>query len=308
VAICYSPYRKGQHPDRGAGAIEPSDAEILEDLKLLSRDNHFPLLRLYDAKENAKRILTLIRDHGLPMKVMLGAWLNAEVSTYGTCAWITEPEAPEKLAANAVSNVEELDRAIALANAFPEVVVAVNVGNEVLVDWNDHRVSVEALVGYIEKVKAAIKQPVTVADNYVPWTKYPAVGKAVDFAAVHTYPVWEGKAIDEGLSFTVENLAAVQAANPGLPIAIGEAGWASVAVEFGERASPALQARYYEELMGWGAANNVTVFFFEAFDESWKGHSGNPMGAEKHWGLFDEDRRPKAVVQALYPDLAPSDR
>ena len=48
------------------------------------------------------------------------------------------------------------------------------------------------------------------------------------------------------------------------------------------------------------------MFFFEAFDESWKGNPDNPAGAEKHWGLFTEERRPKLVVQARYPNLEPA--
>jgi exo-beta-1,3-glucanase (GH17 family) len=39
------------------------------------------------------------------------------------------------------------------------------------------------------------------------------------------------------------------------------------------------------------------VFFFEAFDEPWKGDPGNPRGAEKHWGLFKVDRTPKQVMR-----------
>lgn len=46
---------------------------------------------------------------------------------------------------------------------------------------------------------------------------------------------------------------------------------------------------------GDGAAN-TTVFFFEAFDEPWKGDPDNPLGAEKHWGLFNVDRTPKEVM------------
>lgn len=306
AAVAYSPYRAGQHPDRGSGAAEPTDDEIIEDLELLAREGGFPLLRLYDAGPLSERILHLVRARALPLRVMLGAWLSAEVSTHETCAWVTEPVPREVLQANARRNAREVDRAIALARAFPDTVVAVNVGNEVLVDWNDHRVSLESLLGYLEKTRAAIDQPVTVADNYVPWSLHPALGGAVDFAAVHTYPVWEGKAIGEGLAFTVENLAAVQAAHPGLPIVIGEAGWPSVASEFGERASEAHQTRYVRELTSWARAHDVTTFLFEAFDESWKGNPGDPLGAEKHWGLFDESRSPKQVVRELYPTLVPA--
>ena len=40
----------------------------------------------------------------------------------------------------------------------------------------------------------------------------------------------------------------------------------------------------------------ITTFFFEAFDEDWKGNPDDPLGAEKHWGLFTSDRKPKDVV------------
>jgi exo-beta-1,3-glucanase (GH17 family) len=91
----------------------------------------------------------------------------------------------------------------------------------------------------------------------------------------------------------------VRAALPGKPIAILEAGWASAGKEFGERASETNQSRYFRELHAWAAVNNTTVFFFEAFDEPWKGDPDNPLGAEKHWGLFNVDRTPKQVMKAL---------
>ena len=136
------------------------------------------------------------------------------------------------------------------------------------------------------------------ADNYVWWTRDGApLAAEVDFLAVHTYPVWEGKTIDEGLSFTIENVDSVRAALPGKPLVIFEAGWATVASEFGERASEANQVRYFNEMREWARDTKTTVFFFEAFDEPWKGDPNNPLGAEKHWGLFNVDRTPKAVMR-----------
>ena len=89
----------------------------------------------------------------------------------------------------------------------------------------------------------------------------------------------------------------VHTALPGIPVAILEAGWASVGIEFGDRASESNQARHYTELGEWAAAMNISVFFFEAFDEPWKGNPDNHLGAEKHWGLFYVDRTPKKVLQ-----------
>ncbi len=47
----------------------------------------------------------------------------------------------------------------------------------------------------------------------------------------------------------------------------------------------------------WARTANTTVFFFEAFDEPWKGDERDPLGAEKHWGLFNVDRTPKQVMR-----------
>ena len=297
MAVAYSGFREGQHPDRGDGAVNPSDAEILEDLEILVAHD-FKLIRLYDSGENSLATLELIREHNLPVTVLLGMWLEAEFSNHEGCPWLEEPIPDAELAANALKNAAELQRGIELANRFDDIVVAVNVGNEALVEWNDHMVPLEKVVAYVRQVKAAIDQPVTVADNYEWWIKDgEPLAAEVDFLGVHTYPAWEEKTIDEALPYTIENMQRVQTALPGKPVAILEAGWASVAIEFGDRASEAKQARYYRELDEWATATNMTVFFFEAFDEPWKGNPNNPLGAEKHWGIFNVDRTPKQVVQ-----------
>ena len=297
MAVAYSGFREGQHPDRGDGAVNPSREEILEDLRILV-EHDFGLIRLYDARENSATTLELIREHDLPIKVLLGIWLQAEISNHEGCPWLDEPIPEDELAANTLANLAEIERGIDMANEFADIVVAVNVGNEALVEWNDHMVSLENVIAYVEQVKAAIDQPVTVADNYEWWIEDGApLAEVVDFLGVHTYPAWENKTIDEALAYTIENMERVQAALPGRPMAILEAGWATTAVEFADQASEPNQARYYRELGDWAAVANVTVFFFEAFDEPWKGDPNNPRGAEKHWGLFFVDRTPKQVMR-----------
>ena len=297
IAVAYSGYREGQHPDRGDGAINPGDDEILQDLQIL--DEHgFGLIRLYDTSENSVRTLELIREHDLPIKVLLGIWLRAEVSNHENCPWLHEPIPEQQLLANLSENAAEVQRGIDLAREFADIVVAVNVGNEALVIWNDHMVPVDKVIAYVRQVKAAIEQPVTVADNYEWWIEDGALLAAeVDFIGVHTYPAWEEKTIDEALPYTIDNLRRVRDALPGKSLAILEAGWPTTAIEFGDRASEAAQARYFNELGTWAANANMTVFFFEAFDEPWKGDPGNLDGAEKHWGLFFVDRTPKLVMR-----------
>ena len=304
MAVAYSGYREGQHPDRDGPrpeldlvAVNPTREQILQDLQILVARG-FRLIRMYDSGEHAETALELIREHELPIKVLLGIWLKAEVSNHEGCEWLIEPIPAARLADNVRVNAAEIERGIALARRFADIVVAVNVGNEALVEWNDHMVPLDKVIAYVRRVRAEIDQPVTVADNYAWWARHGGrLAAEVDFVGVHTYPQWEEKTIDEALSYTIENIAAVRVALPDKPIAILEAGWATVASEFGERANEADQARHFGELRDWAEANNTTVFWFGAFDEPWKGETSDPHGAEKHWGLFKVDRSPKLVMQ-----------
>lgn len=298
-SICYSGFRSGQHPDRGDGAVNPSEAEILEDLQMLSSLG-FKLIRMYDCGENSQDVLRVIKDNELDIKVLQGVWLKAELSAHETCAWLTEPIPQQVLDANKVRNGQELERGIMLANKYPNIIAAVNVGNEALVEWNDHKVHVDTIISYVKRVQEVIEQPVTVADNYEWWANSGAgLASVVDFVSLHVYPVWEGKDIDEGISYSIANVQRVKDSIPEAKIVITEAGWASVASEFGERASEEKQLEYYRDLMQWSEDMNITTFFFEAFDEDWKGNPDNMLGAEKHWGLFTVDRKPKKVVSEL---------
>jgi exo-beta-1,3-glucanase (GH17 family) len=296
-AVCYSGFRHGQHPDRGSGAVNPSDKEILDDLRMLGREGHFTLIRLYDSQANSEAVLRLVEANKLNLKVLLGAWLDAEVSNTN-CPWHKEPYPKELLEANQRKNVTEIQSAIRLANQYSNTVVAVAVGNEALVDWNDHMVTVDSIISYVRTVKKSIRQPVTVCDNYNWWAHQgTALANELDFVSVHTYPAWEGKDIDEAMPFSIANLQAVRNALPHSRLVITEAGWATVASEFGPRASEEKQKRYYHDLFAWTDRMNITTFFFEAFDEDWKGDPNNPLGAEKHWGLLTVDREPKQVMR-----------
>jgi exo-beta-1,3-glucanase (GH17 family) len=303
-AVAYSGYRAGQHPDRGNGAVNPTDEEILEDLRILTRDFNFGLIRLYDSGENSRAVLRLIEEYDVKINVMLGVWLDAEISNHKGCPWLDEPISKEVLSNNKAKNRAEIERAIDLANTYSEIVIAVNVGNEALVSWTDHMVDVDTVISYVKQVKSSISQPVTVAENFAWWAESGRkLAKKLDFITVHSYPIWEGKDIDQGLAFTIENIDAVRKALPGIELIIGEVGWATTASEFGARASEEKQLRYFKEITEWAAKVNVTTFWFEAFDEDWKGDPNNPNGAEKHFGLFTADRKAKLVMQERYPDL-----
>ncbi len=77
-----------------------------------------------------------------------------------------------------------------MANEYPEIIVAVNVGNEALVDWNDHKVDTDSIISYCKQVKNSIAQPVTVAENYEWWAaKGKKLARELDFIAIHVYPL-----------------------------------------------------------------------------------------------------------------------
>ena len=304
TGICYSGFRHGQHPDRGNGAVNPSDADILEDLQILGRHDNFQLIRLYDSRANSETVLRLIHEHKLKLKVLLGAWLAAEVNN-PNCPWLKQSLSPTVLTANKLENAKEIQNAIRLARRYPDLVVAVAVGNETLVSWNDHMVPVESVIGYVRQVKKAVAQPVTVCDNYDWWSHHGSeLAKELDFISVHTYPLWEGKDIDQAMSSTIANLQAVRNALPESRMVITEAGWATLGKEFDSRAGEEQQQRYYHDLYAWTGEMNITTFFFEAFDEDWKGEPNELLGAEKHWGLFSVDRHAKKAMSDLYPDRA----
>jgi exo-beta-1,3-glucanase (GH17 family) len=280
-AICYSGFREGQHPD---SSKYPTQAQILEDFKILEK--HWTLIRTYGSDQHSKDVLEVIRREKIRLHVMLGAWLSAEPG-------------------HEANNVDQIKKCIHLANEYQDIVVAVSIGNEALVDWSDHKVPEDKVIQYVKEVKAAVLIPVTVDDDFMFWTKHGTkLANEVDFIATHMYPMWGKHDIDSGFAVTIRLFDAVKASVPNKPIVIGEAGWATYTV--GPQHAPKAgdekkQRRYFNELSAWAQKNKVTVFFFEAFDEPWKGE-----GTEGHWGLFSVGRKAKVAMQEWYPDLMPS--
>lgn len=276
-AISYGPHRDGQRP----GVKEPEAAEILDDLRLMQP--HWNLLRVYGASGFAENMLQLIRDEELDIKVMLGAWIARD--------------APE-------ANQAEVEAAIRLANEFPEIVLAVSVGNETQVEWSAHRSPLEDLIGYLRQVRAGVKQPVTTADDFNFWNKpaSQAVAAEIDFITMHAHPMWNGILLDDALPWLQARLKEIQTHHPERLVLIGETGWATSVHDEGEQArlikgkpGESEQQEFYDAARDWARNTGQPLFFFEAFDEKWKGGE-HPSEVEKHWGLFRADRSPKSAI------------
>ena len=291
-AICYSGFRDNQSPDTG---VFPSESEILEDLLLLS--GHWSALRVYACDVHTERVLRTIERESLPFKVMLGAYIGAEVNN-PNCPWGGVYD-DATLATNKEANRAELDRAIAWANSYADIVDVVSVGNEATVDWTDHLIEPETVKAYASDVRSRIKQPVTFCENYVPWlTSLEGLAANLDVISIHTYPVWEYKTLDEAMDYTRKNFEAVQARYPDKQVIITEAGWATASNGRGippDNVGEMLQHQYLEQLLSWAEEQQILVYVFEAFDENWKG-SDHPLEPEKHWGLYRADRSAKPAL------------
>jgi exo-beta-1,3-glucanase (GH17 family) len=302
-AVSYSPYRTATSVS-GLAAETISTANIKQDLDLLLAGG-FGLIRLFDSSDKvAKATLQVIRDNKLNLKVQLGAYIQSGDSAY---------------------NNAEVARAVALANLYSDIVLAVSVGNENMVSWSFNRVSPEEMAGYLSKVRGQISQPVTTDDNYAFWASATnTITDVIDFASLHTYVLldtyfdpgkwdWQQKAVPAAQRATAMMDAALVASKAqydaarahldrkglsNIPITIGETGWN--AVDLGRlafRAHPVNQKMYFDRLTAWAAegrqgAGPKAIFYFEAFDEPWK------QGDDK-WGLFNVQRQARYVIQGL---------
>lgn len=151
--------------------------------------------------------------------------------------------------------------------------------------------------------------------------------KAVDFLSVHTYPMhdthyqpefWlnqegmEGKTDMEKIEISMlraKDYAMMQCDNVkkymeslgvSKPIHIGETGWASFSsghygTDGAKSCDEYKEALYYKHMRDWTNEAGMSCFYFEGFDEPWKGgdNSGN---SEKHFGLFTVDGKAKYIL------------
>jgi len=83
-------------------------------------------------------------------------------------------------------------------------------------------------------------------------------------------------------------------------IHIGETGWATMSKSlYGLNGSKACDeyksAKFYDLMRDWTNKENISCFYFEAFDENWK-DSANPLGSENHFGLINLQGQAKYVL------------
>lgn len=290
-AICYSGYREGQSPVYDE---YPSYEQVKEDLLILEKD--FDYIRMYDASLHAKTVCDVITNENIELKVMLGMDLLGEVSN-PNCSWGGDYSV-EQCAKHIEYNQKQLYDLIDLSNEYPSIVLAVSAGNESVPEWNENLVSPNRVLYFVKQLKKYTNAVVTYCDNYVYWTNIlKEVAKEVDVISIHSYPVWVGVPVVEAVNTCIREYKLIDEMYPDKQVIITETGWPTNSND-GEIkkdvATEINQLFFNNEIDHYTELNNIPCFFFEAFDEPWKG-SSNPNEPEKHWGYYYVNRLPKAI-------------
>lgn len=191
--------------------------------------------------------------------------------------------------------------AIDLANRYPDAIKSFVVGNEVLLRKD---LTVDQLIAYIRTVKAAVRQPVTYADVWEVWLRFPQLLDEVDFVTVHFLPYWEDHpvGVDDAMPHIMEIYRQVVAALPGKPVVIGEVGWPSQGRSRQEAVASRIDAAsFIEDFLQLAARENLAYNLVEAFDQPWKVALEGTVGGA--WGVLDEFRNPKFDIGGEVSEL-----
>ncbi len=196
LAISYGGYRQKSRDS------QPTIPELKDDMKILSAMG-IKVLRTYNVQlQHAPNLLKAIselkkEDSSFEMYVMLGAWIDCQN------AWTDLPVNHE---VESEANAAEIDRAVALASKYPDIVKVIAVGNEAMVRWAEsYFVRPNVIlkwVNHLQELKKTSKLPkdlwITSSDDFSSWggedpsyhtPDLEALIKAVDYISMHTYPM-----------------------------------------------------------------------------------------------------------------------
>lgn len=293
-AICYSGYREGQSPLTG---VYPSYEQIKEDLLILEKN--YSYIRMYDPSTHAKTALKVIRDNKLKLKVILGADLTTEVYN-PNCPWDKRVRTEEELKVNKEQNLKQIHELIKLAKEYDDIIIAVSCGNESTSTWNSRLVKEETLVEYAKLLKDNTNKPVTFCEAADGWLdRLSILVDVLDFISVHSYPLWQNISLDEAIKVNQRDYRDICKKYPDKFVIFTELGWATDSQEHfanHRQTNEECQKEYLDKLNAWLDKDQVLGFVFEAFDEPWKG-SKDPHEMEKHWGIYNVNRKPKLVAK-----------
>ncbi|MGD8588395.1 MAG: glycosyltransferase [Chromatiales bacterium] len=256
----FSPMGIQHDPAKG---ILPTAEEIDADLALLQGRTH--AVRTYTVEGAQGEIPRLARKYGI--NVALGAWIDERLK----------------------KNEAEIDRVIEIAGENRRNVVRVIVGNEVILRKD---IPPKQLIEYLDKVRKALGVPVSTAEPWHIWLKYPNLADHVDYLAIHMLPYWEGVPLDKAVDYIVERVNQLKERFPNKPIVIAEVGWPSNGrTRQGAVASLANQAVFLRRFIDRARQERYIYYVMEAFDQLWKAKNEGSVGS--YWGVYNVEREPK---------------
>jgi exo-beta-1,3-glucanase (GH17 family)/cellulose synthase/poly-beta-1,6-N-acetylglucosamine synthase-like glycosyltransferase len=257
--FAFSPFQKGQNAIYN---VMPSEEEIREDVELLSSSTR--ALRTYSSLRSLAAVPDIARDYG--MDVVIGIWLGMDT----------------------IINEDEIQAGIALANASTNV-TSVMVGNETILRGEFSATDLGVLM---DRVRREVNVPVSTAEPWHVWLRYPELADHVDYITVHMLPYWEGIDVDIAVDYIVDKMEQLEAAFPDKQILIGEVGWPSDGrTREAAVASEANEALFLRRFLHRADELNYDYFLMEAFDQPWKAENEGGVGA--YWGVYDVERNPK---------------
>lgn len=252
--ICFSMYEDGQEPGDTI-----TEEQVERRIKILKP--HTKWIRSFSCIEGNEHIPRIAKKHGL--KNMVGAWLSDDLE----------------------NNELEIEALIELGKEGCIDIAAV--GNEVLYR-ND--LTLEQLLGYIKRVKEALPNvSVGYVDAYYEFSRHPELVEISDVILSNCYPYWESCPLDDSLNHMQQMFhQATDAAGKRKKVIITETGWPSQGgSEGGAVASEENAMKYFINTQLWSEKENVAIFYFSSFDESWKVGDEGDVGA--YWGLWDKN-------------------
>ena len=255
--ICFSLYEDAQQPGDFV-----SDEQIERRLKILKPYTNW--IRTFSSTDEHARIAQIAVDMGF--KTLVGAWLSDDLN----------------------SNDNEIEGLLELASKGLVNIAAV--GNEVIYR---KELAENELISYINHVKENINNiPVGYVDAYYEFRDRPKITEACDVILANCYPFWEGCASEYSLLYMKDMFQEATKAANGKKVIITETGWPSAGSDlWGAHPSYKNYLQYFINTQLWSKNNNIDIFYFSSFDESWKVDSEGDVGA--YWGLWDKNEERK---------------
>lgn len=256
--LCFSPYLEGQEANDTL-----TETQIRRRMDVVS--SHTKWIRSFSCTNGNELIPEVAHKKGL--KTVVGAWISEDKKR----------------------NEIEIENLINLAKLGYVDIAAI--GNEVLLRGE---ITENELIGYIQKVKIALgdKIPVSYVDTYYEFYQHPNLISHCDVILVNCYPFWEGSEINNSLDDLRKMHQITKVLAKGKKVIIAETGWPSQG-ETTIKATPSIlnAVKYFIQTQDWAEKQEVELFHFSSFDESWKVRVEGELGGK--WGLWDKDEKLK---------------